>query len=110
MRIVLNPAAFTRLIKAWVTTGFPQAVSLGMPLLLASSELPRFQPAPMSATTCGPASGVTTPAEADRDTPYRDPAKARVALRKASPTFRFLELMIFPLVGLQRWTRPSSGP
>jgi hypothetical protein len=46
MRIVLNPAARTLSIKAWVTVGLPHAVSLGTPLMLASSEFPRFQPAP----------------------------------------------------------------
>ena len=51
MRIVLNPAAFTRSMRACVTTGLPQAVSLGIPLVLASSAFPRFQPAPMSATS-----------------------------------------------------------
>src|SRR5690349_19547964 len=33
-------------------TGLPQAVSLGTPLTLASSWLPRFQPLPMPATSC----------------------------------------------------------
>ena len=34
-----------------MTVGLPHAVSLGTPLVLASSWLPRFQPAPMSATS-----------------------------------------------------------
>ena len=51
MRIVLKPDAFTRSMRACVMTGLPHAVSLGIPLALASNWLPRFQPAPMSATS-----------------------------------------------------------
>ena len=50
MRIVVKPDALTRSIRAPVTTGLPHAVSLGTPLVLASSWLPRFQPLPRSAT------------------------------------------------------------
>ena len=63
--IVLKPDALTRLMRAWVTTGLPHAVSLGMPLALASSWLPRFQPAPMSAPSWGALS---------RGQPFANPA------------------------------------
>src|SRR6185437_15193942 len=47
MRIALKPLLFTRSMRAWVITGFPHPVSPPG----ASSELPRFQPNFISATS-----------------------------------------------------------
>ncbi len=46
--MVLKPAAFTALIIACVVAGLPHAVSLP----IASSEFPKFQPAPIKAASC----------------------------------------------------------
>src|SRR3954471_12890178 len=108
MRIVLNPAARTRSMSAWVTVGLFHAVSLGIPLLLASSEFPRFQPAPMSATSWEPVSWVTTSADADAVRPDTDPPNASIAARRANPPFLLLEPMGVPLVrlgGVALWGR-----
>jgi hypothetical protein len=45
--MVLNPAAFTALIRVWLGAGFPQLVTSGSP----SNELPRFQPGAISLMT-----------------------------------------------------------
>src|ERR671916_2644107 len=91
MRIVLNPAARTLSIRAWVTVGLPHAVSLGIPLMLASSEFPRFQPAPMPATSCEAFSWAATSADAGFVTPDTDPANANMAARKVILTFLTFE-------------------
>src|SRR5688500_2518598 len=90
MRMELKPAALTALMNAWLTAGFPQAVSPHW----ASSVLPRFQPTVIWLATCGAVGRVCAKAEMD----VKSSAKNAAALRHFAAEGLRSDMRIPPVV------------